>query len=303
MLRHTGSSIEDSIFCIDLEPYRGQFEYQWIRCIHCRASMMDYYDLDHWPYRFADFEQTFHPQAQAMVRLGLVGEPACVDLVDRIFDRQSILCICPMCAWWCAIDSIVVPAVKRQIWLLHITATSALMDLALDDISTPLMEVRNHLRRRYEDRHYVHPRVFEEVVASVFRDCGYDACATAYTNDGGIDVVLAGVGGKSIGVQVKRHRRSIQVEQIRSFLGALLLKGHVGGMFVSTSPFQRGAARAAQTASATHVPIELIDADRFFSMLEIAQLSQAPEPEDCGFFDSGRRARPFLHSCLNLNSL
>jgi restriction system protein len=54
--------------------------------------------------------------------------------------------------------------------------------------------------------------MFEETVASVFRSLGYDATVTAYSGDGGIDVILH-KGEERIGVQVKRYRNSISVEQ------------------------------------------------------------------------------------------
>jgi hypothetical protein len=43
-------------------------------------------------------------------------------------------------------------------------------------------------------------------------------------------------------------------------------------MFVTTSSFQRGAASTVQEYSMRGWPIELVDADRFFSSLELAQL-------------------------------
>jgi restriction system protein len=42
-----------------------------------------------------------------------------------------------------------------------------------------------------QDRVYdLHPRVFEEVVGSVFKDHGWQVKVTAYTGDDGVDVVL-----------------------------------------------------------------------------------------------------------------
>jgi restriction system protein len=72
-------------------------------------------------------------------------------------------------------------------------------------------------------------------------DHGYDAVATSYSGDYGIDAVLKRSDGLEIGVQVKRYRSSIVVEQIRSFFGALVLGGYTRGIFVTTSKFQRGA--------------------------------------------------------------
>ena len=127
----------------------------------------------------------------------------------------------------------------------------------------------------------MHPRLFELTVASVFGDHGYNAVATAYLNDGGIDIVLEDRSGQRIGVQVKRQNKSIEVEQIRAFLGALTLGGYASGVFVTSSKFRSGAISSAKRSSEFAIPIDLVDADRFFDMLGYAQLNQAPGPEEC----------------------
>jgi restriction system protein len=122
--------------------------------------------------------------------------------------------------------------------------------------------------------------VFEETVASVFRDLGYGARVTAYSGDDGIDVILDGQSDTMIGVQVKRYRNSIQVEQIRSLAGALVLGGLTRGIFVTTSTFQGGADDTAQRLNTRGYQIELMDATRFFDALKIAQRSQYRSKSD-----------------------
>jgi len=179
---------------------------------------------------------------------------------------------------------------------------SVLQDLALSDIDAPLQEVRRYLMRKFEARTSMHPRLFELTVASVFGDFGYRAVATAYSNDGGIDVVLEDGSGKRIGVQVKRQRRAVEVEQIRAFLGALTLGDFTSGVFLSSSQFRRGAIGAARRSAQCGMPIELVDANRFFDMLDFAQLINTPTPEDCGI----NRTTALTFHCENyyhLNSL
>ncbi len=114
-------------------------------------------------------------------------------------------------------------------------------------------------------------RLLEITVTSVFRDLGYEAEATAYSADGGIDVILRKANGSTTGVQVKRVRSAIEVEQIRALAGALLLGGHTSGVFVTTSRFRSGAVSAAARLRDLCMPVELIDSVRFLEALKISQ--------------------------------
>lgn len=102
---------------------------------------------------------------------------------------------------------------------------------------------------------------------------GVEARATAYSGDRGIDVILEGCDGTTIGIQVKRYKqeRRIEAEQIRSLAGALMQGGHTRGIFVATSNYRSGANQAAGDLTAIGLPIELINAEGFLKMLGIAQ--------------------------------
>jgi restriction system protein len=145
------------------------------------------------------------------------------------------------------------------------------MDLDLSDVSQAIEEVRRFLVAKYEARFEMHPRLFEMTVASVFRDLGFDAEATAYAADGGVDVILRNPTGSTTGVQVKRVRSAIEVEQIRALAGALLLGGHTSGVFVTTSRFRSGAVSASARLRDLAMPVELIDSVRFLEALKIGQ--------------------------------
>lgn len=164
-----------------------------------------------------------------------------------------------------------------QIWDMWFRAEGALRSLDLGDIRVPLDDVRAFLMARYESRFSIHPRKFEEVVGSVFGDLGYKTAVTTYSRDGGIDVILHGHNGERIGVQAKRYKHSITVEQIRSFAGALMIGGFVKGIFVTTSHYQSGVYALEQKIAKTCVSIELLDADAFFEALGVAQLT-GPDP-------------------------
>jgi restriction system protein len=80
------------------------------------------------------------------------------------------------------------------------------------------------------------------------------------------------VNDERIGVQVKRTKNSIKVEQIRSFVGALILGGFVKGIFVTTSSYQSGVAALVEQVAQKYIPIELIDENVFFEALSVAQI-------------------------------
>ena len=229
----------------------------------------------------------------------LLGETACVfcgskmeslppkykESRDHNLDVATQVASCPTCGWWKLIwleqeiQAITQPNPHPQDifddglhrWSFAYGAIGSLRELDLTDISQPIEDVRAYLLACYEKRFEVHPRLFEETVASVFRNLGYHARVTSYTGDGGIDVILDGTDGKIVGVQVKRYKNSISVEQIRSLAGALYIGGYTKGIFVTTSRFQSGSQKTSNLSALRGIPIELIDADKFYAAMKIAQ--------------------------------
>jgi len=141
------------------------------------------------------------------------------------------------------------------------------------DISVPIEDVRQYLQINHNRVYDLHPRVFEEVVGSVFKDHGWSVKVTAYTGDDGVDVVLT-AGDKTVGVQVKKNKRErkVEAEQIRALAGALVLNGMTEGVFVTTSSYRKGAMLTAASYCQRGYQVHLLDCKRFFEALEIAQL-------------------------------
>jgi restriction system protein len=301
--RHVQSSTPSSNASFEFPWWMGRLEDgDQLTCPYCRASTDDYLDPDLWDVPFTRFASLLNEQVSDPEWYGPRAGDLDLRLRGYIDDRKACLHICPMCGWWVAEDRAVLPAEGGQLWVATVASMSVLQELDLGDIEAPLEEVRRFLVRKYSARATMHPRLYELTVASIFRDLGYEAFATAYSNDGGIDVVLHDGGGACIGVQVKRLKHAVQVEQIGAFLGALTLGGYARGAFVTSSRFSKGAVRAAERSSELHVPIELIDADKFFDALSYAQLSNAPGPDDCGI----AKSTPLMfknHSLYYLNSL
>jgi restriction system protein len=150
-------------------------------------------------------------------------------------------------------------------------AIGSLVELSLIDISTPLDEIRKYLAARGLFPK-IDPKLFEEVVCSVFSDLGWKARTTGYS-DHGIDVILEKPSEKPVGVQVKAYKatRRIEAEQIRSLAGALVLNGYTKGIFVTTSSFRSGAIATAARYRTLGTPIELLNAEQFLEALGVAQ--------------------------------
>jgi len=140
-----------------------------------------------------------------------------------------------------------------------------------------------NLTVKYSDRFDLNPQVFEQVVAGVFSDFGYEVRVTSYSGDDGIDIAaLDGEQGDTIGIQVKRYKDKIGAEQIRSFAGALVLNKHAQGVFVTTSKFTKGASRTANDFFDLGIPIKLWDCETLYEALQITQrpvYSTADDPK------------------------
>lgn len=231
----------------DDNPLRVKRDIDARLCVYCGAM------LDH---RVDEHDITYQEHG----RRGFVTE------------KQRLVKCCPACGWWLVRSSSHFVNDGRLITDWTDSTHGACGVLRAFDIASecePLSEVRQYLAAKYDARFDINPTRFEEVVVSVYRDLGYDVEATGRTGDGGIDAVLR-KDAKVVGVQVKRVHGKIEAEHIRSFAGALYLKGMLGGVYVTTSTFTRGARDTVATA-AHRIPIVLVDAAKFYDQLGLAQ--------------------------------
>jgi restriction system protein len=191
--------------------------------------------------------------------------------IKRLFLQLSI---CPHCGWW-TVYRVHQNEHEQTSGFAESYSGSigCLKELDLSNISVPLNEVRQYLLAKKDSAYNAHPRLLEEVVCSMFKDLGWSARVTAYSGDEGIDVILDGPDGKTVGVQVKRYKkeRRIEAEQIRSLAGALLQGEHTRGIFITTSKYRKGAKEAAEKLTSIGHRIELIEAERFLEALGVAQ--------------------------------
>jgi restriction system protein len=197
--------------------------------------------------------------------------------VGRTFlGARRMISRCCFCGWW----RVEKWYDKRNGHVDFYSAYGQLKALDIKDISTPLNEVRSYLAAKYSARFHVDPFLYEQTVGSVFRDIGYQALVTAPSGDWGIDVYLEDIDGSLIGVQVKRWKGAINVEQITALTGALVINNCTRGVFVTTSRFRPGAVVAAARSSSCGFPAELINGKKFYELLRIAQAKLNVPPYD-----------------------
>jgi len=181
------------------------------------------------------------------------------------------VCACPICGWWIISTYKDSNRGSEGAWHLYRTWGS-LCNLDVSDVSIPMQELRTYLLLKYEDRFNLHPRKYEELVASVFSDFGYEVRLTSFSGDQGIDVfILDGQSNDVVGIQVKRYRGKIEAEQIRAFAGALVLQGITRGIFVTSGEFRSGAAATAQKYIHRGTQIILQNAKSFYDTMRIVQ--------------------------------
>lgn len=195
-----------------------------------------------------------------------------VEYADRPERCMNELEACLTCGWW-RLYRLVHHRFSLTQGVAGMYGTTAILRrFAAEDLSEPLGDVRAFLLAKWERRQEVNPHVFQDVVASVFRDRGWVVVATAHQNDGGIDIVLERE-GQQCGVQVKRTKNAIQASQLREFVGALVVGGFTKGIYVTASTFTAGSRLTAARArsSTASVCVELLNADAFLRDLGIAQ--------------------------------
>jgi HJR/Mrr/RecB family endonuclease len=107
-------------------------------------------------------------------------------------------------------------------------------------------ELIRHLKNHPHKMHELKPRQFEELVAAILRDLGYDVDLTAQSVDGGIDIIAtrkSEVGEILLVVECKRYaeRRPVGVGIVRALYGVGEQLRATMAMLATTSFFTRAA--------------------------------------------------------------
>lgn len=263
-----------------------------MNCIYCNEKLV-FNKIDKiLDITFKDLEKRFNGHKIEMENIHGNFSEKYFKIISGLIYEETHHGYCLACGWWKIIEEYWMAA-EWQIWQVFFEVVGTLRNFDLKSSEIPLNEVRSHLIRHYKDRFYIHPKIFEEVVADIYKDYGYNAICTGYSKDGGIDVILS-KDNKTIGVQVKRTKNNIKVEQIRALLGSLLINNYQSGIFISTSNFQRGANTIGESNS-----IELVSGDKFYNKLKEAQIIK----NKSNTFDLCGVTNLFYCGCYEMNSL
>jgi Restriction endonuclease/Topoisomerase DNA binding C4 zinc finger len=114
-----------------------------------------------------------------------------------------------------------------------------------------------------DELHKLTPQRFEDVIANLFRQRGYEVKQTPYTNDQGRDAIMTKNGCKHL-LECKRYGDGglSGRPDLQKFHSAIVTDNTAGGFFVTTGSFTR----AALEFGPKH-RIELVDRSRLASML------------------------------------
>ena len=244
----------------------------FMNCKFCDYRMEERSIKDSWPRIPADIERNHRRTVLNYNKSGYDFQIDDIEIQD-VVPQDGVDCFCcPLCGWW-SISKFMWVYSYNELWQMYYGAVGSLKHLKPLDICAQVNEVRNYLSLNYQYRFQMHPRKLEEVVASIFKSSGYRTELTNYSNDGGIDVILSDRNEEIIGIQIKRHKNSIRIDQIRSFIGALVLGDITKGIFVTTSRFQSGAYDILSAANNRGIQLNLVDAEKLYDLLRISQIS------------------------------
>lgn len=262
------------------------------KCIYCKTELSIQKIDQILNVSLNDIKRRFNGHRIIMENIHGSFEKNYFRIISGLNYEDTIVGHCLVCGWWKILEKYWMGS-KSQMWDVYFGLNGALKNLDFNKSDLPMSEVRNYLARNYENRFNVNPRLFEELVADVYRDFGYQSICTGYSNDGGIDVILV-KDDLIVGIQVKRSKNKIKLEQIRSLLGSLMINGYKAGMFVCASDFQRGVYTIAERFS-----IELINGNRFYDQLREAQIIR----NQLSNIDVGNIKNLYYNDCYPMNSL
>lgn len=140
---------------------------------------------------------------------------------------------------------------------------------------------------KLEDLYSLSPREFEELVASIFSNEGYEVNITPATRDGGIDVIAERRNSLDLPdqwiIQCKRYRQDnkVSVNVVRQLAGVKSLLNSRNAALITTSEFTREANLFAECAG-----IDLVDRKKLIRWISNYKESPKPQKEPRKTFQS-----------------
>lgn len=122
-------------------------------------------------------------------------------------------------------------------------SASEIVRISFEEINDELIK---YLSENPEKMRELSPRKFEELVADMFKNQGFEVTLTPSSKDGGMDVIAVqknGIGTVMIIVECKRYSESnkVGVEIVRGLYGVVEEKRATRGIIATTSYFTKGA--------------------------------------------------------------
>lgn len=108
-------------------------------------------------------------------------------------------------------------------------------------VSTPWPEIRRRISMNPNELHRLPPRKFEELIAEVYRDYGWEVDLTATTRDGGYDIIAVrrnAPGELKVLIEAKRYdpTNKVGVGIVRSLYGVRQVR-HASQVVLATSSY------------------------------------------------------------------
>lgn len=191
------------------------------------------------------------------------------------YDYVNQVYACPNCGWWYEHELESTYLGEGDSYAKTTNWFGILRKYDVGAIDLPVSSLRHELKKRSYLLYHVHPKKFEELGGSVFRD--YMECEVRHvggSGDGGIDLIL--IDGKQQWiVQVKRRstpQLSEGVRVIRELVGTMTLESVGRGIFVTTAshftaPAKKTVKKATELGAVER--IDLIDFPKFRDMLQL----------------------------------
>ena len=195
--------------------------------------------------------------------------------------RSIYLQVCPNCGWWntdqelySEYDSISEGDIARSI-----PRRGNLRQFTVSGSDAPIEALRQHLARHPEQLFLISPTKLEHLVSEVFADFMHcEAIHVGGPHDGGIDIILVNSAHCRYVIQVKRRSSPAAVESvsgIREFVGAMILRGALRGIYVTTATRYSAAATATATAAKQRDVVQFLELVDSAKLIEICGLTTA----------------------------
>ena len=174
--------------------------------------------------------------------------------------------LCKRCGWW--IDFL---RYNNSATVEH-TAAAVLQSYSINDNELTIPEVTAYLSGNFSDIYSLNPRKFEEVIAQVYKNAGWEVALSKQSRDGGVDIYCLSKDGEMCLVECKRYAKSrkVGIAAVDRLLGVAYRNNASSAHLVTSTKFSSPATIAANTANSVGgIELSLIDAHDLSVLLDL----------------------------------